>query len=63
MPYTEQDVLDACLEAVLDIASEAKAGADGTLHDDDWAHIQSVLDLAEDPAALAHELAHDGDDE
>lgn len=67
---TEQDVLDAALDAILDIAAAAQPGPDGEMDEETWAAIQHVLDMAEDPAALAEDLAdelperlsHDTDD-
>jgi hypothetical protein len=53
---TARDALDACLDALVTVAASATPGPDGTLDDGAWAAMQHVLDLAEDPEALARGL-------
>lgn len=51
-----RDALDACLDALVTVAASATPGPDGSMDDASWAALQHVLDLAEDPGALAREL-------
>lgn len=54
-----QDLLDASLEAILDVAGDPanhEGGEEGQLSEDAWAAIQAILDDAEDPEALAKSL-------